>query len=123
MHSAAQFLRGCANAHGRPLPSPIKNYPPRPPALAPRFIVKPSGGNNFALIKRATGKIIIERFGHNNATGHVPKQSGAVSNCSESSTDLGITHRNNNDRHHILWCSQTSRINRSVKHNFRRTQS
>lgn len=70
MHSAAQFLRGCANAHGRPLPSPIKNYPPRPPALAPRFIVKPSGGNNFALIKRATGKIIIERFGHNNATGH-----------------------------------------------------
>lgn len=28
MHSAAQFLRGCANAHGRPLPSSIKSYPP-----------------------------------------------------------------------------------------------
>ena len=47
-----------------------KPNPTPPPALAPRFIVKPSGGNNFALIERATGKIIIERFGHNNATGH-----------------------------------------------------
>ena len=40
------------------------------PPLAPLFIVKPSGGNHFEVIERATGKIITERFGHNNATGH-----------------------------------------------------
>ena len=40
------------------------------PVFAPRFIVKPSGNNNFEVVERATGKIIAERFGHNNATGH-----------------------------------------------------
>ncbi|KMN17703.1 hypothetical protein [Pseudomonas weihenstephanensis] len=40
------------------------------PALAPRYIVKPSGNNTFDVIERSTGKIIAERFGHNNATGH-----------------------------------------------------
>lgn len=33
------------------------------PALAPRFIVKPSGNNTFEVIERATGKFITERFG------------------------------------------------------------
>ena len=40
------------------------------PPLAPRFIVKPTGSNTFEVIERATGKIITERFGHNNATAH-----------------------------------------------------
>ena len=40
------------------------------PPLAPRYIVKPSGNNIFDVIERSTGKIIAERFGHNNATGH-----------------------------------------------------
>ncbi|VVN50887.1 hypothetical protein PS685_00411 [Pseudomonas fluorescens] len=40
------------------------------PPLAPLFIVKPVGSNCFALIERATGRIVAERFGHNNATGH-----------------------------------------------------
>ena len=40
------------------------------PPLAPRYIVKPIGGNIFDVIERSTGKIITERFGHNNATGH-----------------------------------------------------
>ena len=40
------------------------------PPLAPRYIVKPVGGNIFDVIERSTGKIITERFGHNNATGH-----------------------------------------------------
>ena len=38
--------------------------------LAPRIIVKPIGGNNFEIIERASGKIITQRFGHNNATSH-----------------------------------------------------
>lgn len=40
------------------------------PPLAPRYIVKPSGNNTFDVIERSTGKVIAERFGHNNATGH-----------------------------------------------------
>lgn len=40
-----------------------------PPPLAPLFIVKPVGGNNFEVLERATGKIVAQRFGHNNATG------------------------------------------------------
>ena len=40
------------------------------PALALRYIVKPSGNNIFNVIERSTGKIITERFGHNNATYH-----------------------------------------------------
>ena len=40
------------------------------PALAPRYIVKPSGNNTFDVIERSTGKVITERFGHNNATSH-----------------------------------------------------
>lgn len=41
-----------------------------PPPLAPLFIVKPIGGNNFEVLERSTGKIVAQRFGHNNATGH-----------------------------------------------------
>lgn len=41
-----------------------------PPPLAPLFIVKPVGDNNFQVLDRATGKIVAQRFGHNNATGH-----------------------------------------------------
>ena len=40
------------------------------PPLAPRYIVKPIGGNIFDVIERSTGKIIAKRFGHNNAIGH-----------------------------------------------------
>ncbi|NBF14867.1 hypothetical protein GV729_06230 [Pseudomonas sp. Fl4BN2] len=40
------------------------------PPFAPRYIVKPTGNNIFDVIERSTGKIITERFGHNNATGH-----------------------------------------------------
>lgn len=40
------------------------------PPFAPRYIVKPTGNNIFDVIERSTGKIIAERFGHNNATGH-----------------------------------------------------
>jgi len=40
------------------------------PPLAPIFIVKPRGNNTFEVIERSPGKIIAERFGHNNATGH-----------------------------------------------------
>ena len=40
------------------------------PPFAPRYIVKPTGNNIFDVIERSTGKIISERFGHNNATGH-----------------------------------------------------
>ena len=40
------------------------------PPLAPRYIVKPTGKNIFAVIERSTGKTITKRFGHNNATGH-----------------------------------------------------
>lgn len=41
-----------------------------PPPLAPLFIVKPVGDNNFQVLDRATSKIVAQRFGHNNATGH-----------------------------------------------------
>ncbi|MFJ7884571.1 hypothetical protein ACIQYF_13925 [Pseudomonas sp. NPDC096917] len=41
-----------------------------PPPLAPLIVVKPSGNNTFALINRATGVVVAERFGHNNATSH-----------------------------------------------------
>ncbi|MQT59452.1 hypothetical protein GHO41_19190 [Pseudomonas sp. FSL R10-0399] len=41
-----------------------------PPPLAPLIVVKPSGNNTFALINRATGVVVAERFGHNNATAH-----------------------------------------------------
>ena len=42
----------------------------QPPPLAPLIIVRPSGNNTFSLINRATGVVIAERFGHNNATAH-----------------------------------------------------
>ena len=42
----------------------------QPPPLAPLIIVRPSGNNTFSLINRATGVIVAERFGHNNATSH-----------------------------------------------------
>ena len=42
----------------------------QPPPLAPLIIVRPSGNNTFALINRATGMVVAERFGHNNATAH-----------------------------------------------------
>ena len=41
-----------------------------PPPLAPLIIVRPSGNNTFSLINRATGVVLAERFGHNNATAH-----------------------------------------------------
>ena len=41
-----------------------------PPPLAPPIIVRPSGNNTFSLINRATGVVVAERFGHNNATAH-----------------------------------------------------
>jgi len=41
-----------------------------PPPLAPLIIVRPSGNNTFSLINRATGVVVAERFGHNNATAH-----------------------------------------------------
>ena len=40
------------------------------PPLAPLIIVRPSGNNTFSLINRATGVVVAERFGHNNATTH-----------------------------------------------------
>ena len=42
----------------------------QPPPLAPLIIVRPSGNNTFSLINRATGLVVAERFGHNNATAH-----------------------------------------------------
>ena len=42
----------------------------QPPPLAPLIIVRPSGNNTFSLINRATGVVVAERFGHNNATNH-----------------------------------------------------
>ena len=42
----------------------------QPPPLAPLIIVRPSGNNTFSLISRATGMVVAERFGHNNATNH-----------------------------------------------------
>ena len=41
-----------------------------PPPLAPLIIVRPSGNNTFSLINRATGVVMAERFGHNNATSY-----------------------------------------------------
>ena len=41
-----------------------------PPPMAPLIIVRPSGNNTFALINRATGVLVAERTGHNNATSH-----------------------------------------------------
>ena len=32
--------------------------------------MRPSGNNTFSLINRATGVVVAERFGHNNATNH-----------------------------------------------------
>ena len=40
----------------------------QPPPLAPLIIVRPSGNNTFSLINRATGVVVAERLGHNNAT-------------------------------------------------------
>ncbi|MGY3084800.1 hypothetical protein HBN83_11510 [Pseudomonas fragi] len=45
----------------------------QPPPLAPLIIVRPSGNNTFSLINRATGVVVAERFGHNNATAHARK--------------------------------------------------
>ena len=42
----------------------------QPPPLSPLIIVRPSGNNTFSLINRATGVVVAERFGHNNATSH-----------------------------------------------------
>lgn len=42
----------------------------QPPPLAPLIIVRPSGNNTFSLLNRATGVVVAERFGHNNATKH-----------------------------------------------------
>ena len=42
----------------------------QPPPLAPLIIVRPNGNNTFSLINRATGVVLAERFGHNNATNH-----------------------------------------------------
>ena len=42
----------------------------QPPPLAPLIIVRPSSNNTFSLINRATGVVVAERFGHNNATAH-----------------------------------------------------
>jgi len=42
----------------------------QPPPLAPLIIGRPSGNNTFSLINRATGVVVAERFGHNNATSH-----------------------------------------------------
>ena len=39
-----------------------------PPPLAPLIIVHPIGNNTFSLINRATGVVVAERFGHNEAT-------------------------------------------------------
>ena len=41
-----------------------------PPPLAPLIIVRPIGNNTFSLINRATGIVVAERLGHNNATSH-----------------------------------------------------
>lgn len=42
----------------------------KPPPLAPLFIVKSIGNNSWAVIDRATDKVITTRTGHNNATAH-----------------------------------------------------
>ena len=64
---------GCANAHAKPLLISYQKPNVIAPPLAPRFIVKPTGSNTFEVIERATGRIITERFGHNNATAHARK--------------------------------------------------
>ena len=50
----------------------------QPPPLAPLIIVRPSGNNTFSLINRATGVVVAERFGHNNATNHARKLEAKV---------------------------------------------
>ena len=50
-----------------------------PPPLAPLVIVQPIGNNTFTAINRATGKIITERFGHNNGTSRARKLETRVS--------------------------------------------
>jgi len=42
----------------------------QPPPLAPLIVVYSSGNNIFTLVNRATGVVVAERFGHNNATAH-----------------------------------------------------
>ena len=42
----------------------------QPPPLAPLIVVHSSGNNMFTLVNRATGVVVAERFGHNNATAH-----------------------------------------------------
>ena len=42
----------------------------QPPPLAPLIVVHSSGNNIFTLVNRATGVVVAERFGHNNATAH-----------------------------------------------------
>ena len=42
----------------------------QPPPLAPLIVVHSSGNNMFTLVNRATGVVVAERFGHNNATNH-----------------------------------------------------
>ena len=51
----------------------------QPPPLAPLIIVRPSGNNTFSLINRATGLVVAERFGHNNATAHARELEAKVS--------------------------------------------
>ena len=45
----------------------------QPPPLAPLIVVHSSGNNIFTLVNRATGVVVAERFGHNNATAHARK--------------------------------------------------
>ncbi len=42
----------------------------QPPPLAPLIVVNSSDNNMFTLVNRATGVVVGERFGHNNATAH-----------------------------------------------------
>ena len=41
-----------------------------PPPLAPLYIVTSLGFDCFEISERATGKVIIKKVGHNNATAH-----------------------------------------------------
>ncbi len=53
----------------------------QPPPLAPLIIVRPSGNNTFSLINRATGVVVAERFGHNNATTHARELEAKTAQC------------------------------------------
>ncbi|RUT37471.1 hypothetical protein WG29040_13205 [Pseudomonas sp. PAMC 29040] len=53
----------------------------QPPPLAPLIIVRPSGNNTFSLINRATGVVVAERFGHNNATAHARELEAKAAQC------------------------------------------